>query len=277
MALRSASSTSTGFGDGWSGLSSCSSRPGSSERSFVPMVDIEEPMNLLVLGQGSEPVLLAAASDESAHESCSMSLFDSSTQLGHIRDEASRKVYTKMSEPDRRLMSYLDRLPVCASRSEALQTAFVFVLHVNPSKSEDTVQEQLSHYGYILNELRQQNRRLRPSRALLLVRTDNGEAERNRQDSWEEELEEFELVHGNIRKCGPVAVDDAVGIRGIFQDIAMSRKSRRFASHGSDSEGSCTSEPPARYEAEREDQDLSCRPDLFEALRAIPRRGRISL
>jgi len=244
-------------------------------------MNTEESMSLLVMGPGSERILSAADSSALAHTSWSMSLSECSAQLRHGMDEAFKQALASMSEPNRRLVSYLDRLPVCSSRSEALRTAFVFVLHVNPSGSQASLQEQLTHYGYILNELRQQKRGLRPSRAVLLVRTENADAEEDSQDpadfqdSWENELEEFELVHGDIHKCGPVSVDDAVGLGNIFQNIAISRKSRRCASRGSDSDGSNISNPTPLYEAEREDHLR--RPSKFKAQSALPDRGLISL
>jgi len=206
-------------------------------------------------------------------ESCSISLSASSVQLSHRVDEAFRKVQVMKSGPGRRLMSYLDRLPYCENRQEALRTAFIYVLHVNPSRCQDSFQTQLVHYGYILNELRQQNRRLRPSRAILLVRTrreglgvvETGDFEGN----WQDELEEFEVVHGDICKCGPVFTDDTASIRSIFETVAISRKNRFSESVGSDSDGSNLSTSPPFYEAECDrrifESDVELDPDLILA------------
>jgi len=237
-------------------------------------------MNLVVMGQAAEPVIIAAASSAPGCASCSISLSESSAHQGQNMDESFKRLQVRMAGQSRRLMSYLEHLPICKSRSEALHTALIYVIHVNPSPSQESVQEQLNHYGYILNELRQQNRRLRPSRAILLVRTASADSDLGNLDcgyegNWQEEIEEFEAIHNNIDRAGPVSVNDAVALRKLFESIAVTKKNRLSVSQGSDSEGSNTSLPPPLYEAECESDFFT--PEQFEAKPAPPPRGRVSL
>mmetsp|Transcript_28093 Transcript_28093/g.61329 ORF Transcript_28093/g.61329 Transcript_28093/m.61329 type:complete len:266 (-) Transcript_28093:349-1146(-) len=158
--------------------------------------------------------------------------------------------------PSFQLKFYLDKLPVCTSRQQALSTTLVYVLQVDPAEDENSVHKQLSRYGHILNELRGSSSRLRPSRALLLVHADRGATDSHAEEIWQSALRDFELVHNGIVKFGPVSTEDAKGILQVFECMAFSMKMRRQDSGGSDSEGSNFSSAAPLYEAEREEDYL---------------------
>jgi len=223
----------------------------------------EVSVKVMVMGQAADLIIEKAVSVEPAKENCSLYLSEFSNQPDTDLEEISAGVNLNMAGQSVQVMSYLSHLPACQSRLEALGTTVVYVLHINPSEGQFAVHEQLTHYGYILNELRHQKRKLRPSRALLLMRTAAVEEDPLRKcladwndAAWQSELYDFELAHTGLSKFGPISVDDAAGIRETFESIALSRNTRRQVSNGSDSEGSHVSEPPPAYEAEREDSDF---------------------
>jgi len=230
-------------------------------------------MSFVVVGQESEVVTAAAVASKC--ESCSISLSGSFTPSDNITN-------VPLLGPGVLIQPYLDCLPVCRSRAEALGTTLVYVLHVNPSQGQDTFQEQLTKYSYVLDELRCQDRRLRPSRAVVLVRTESHDSSFESQDgmdfyegSWQDELEEFELVQGNIWKFGAVSGNDVSGICDILETIALARRNRCEVSSGYDSEGSNVSGPSPLWEAEREGDVFE--PDEPAAKPNRILRGRVSL
>mmetsp|Transcript_65483 Transcript_65483/g.142823 ORF Transcript_65483/g.142823 Transcript_65483/m.142823 type:complete len:173 (+) Transcript_65483:1-519(+) len=151
------------------------------------------------------------------------------------------------------MMSYLRLLPDCESRDEAMTTTLLYVIHLNPFKGS-TTQKQMGRLGSILNELSMRKRHLRPAMAVLLLRTPSPEDELVKQDdgareTWQTDLEDFELVHRGISVLGPISLNDSSSICSVFQSVVLSAKAQRQT--GSVSLSSCFS-GPRLYEAERD-------------------------
>lgn len=186
--------------------------------------------------------------------------FDSSKQY---RTEGTKRVSAAKFVSDVPKMAKLifgplpfgEPLVACRTRFEALSSALVCVLTVDPKAGEMTFHEQLLEYERIVDALLFTRKPLRPARAILLACHDVAGCESVRPPKghmrWTERLAEYEMcVEENLWKFGPVDLNDAHQLLGVFGDIASSRILRSENSAGEDSDGSQQSDPPPLYEAE---------------------------
>jgi len=238
--------------------------------------DIEYRFAVVVMGQEADNIVADACRSQSARDfpkapseevsapekggRCLSTVpFPLSTATAASRVKLAKLIF--------RVSTEWSDIPVCSNRFEALSSVLIFVLHVNPMEGQSCFQEQLLHYEHASDEMRWQHRRLRASRAILLIRAptgaasdaeDNPEQEDIEDESWKGQLNEYELIHGALWKFGPVDLDDANGIYAVFATIASSRILRSQRSEGADSDGSHLSDLPPVYEAEREENELGC-------------------
>lgn len=111
-------------------------------------------------------------------------------------------------------------VPLCQNRLEALNTALVFALIVDQEPA--MLEAQLRQLTETVESLRARSRpKNRPVRAVLLCYT-NAE-ERNRKDLWVEIMADYEQVHGDVWKFGPIGMWEADGLHAVFTEIAACR------------------------------------------------------
>lgn len=152
------------------------------------------------------------------------------------------------------------------TRMEALSSALVCTLVIDPGPGEPSFHEQLLSYERVVDQIHFTRKALRPARAVLLCRrTDEGEempAPPPGHLSWEARLEEYEMCcDENVWKLGPVQMKEPQSIHSAFATIASKRILRGQESQGEDSDGSQQSDPPPCYDAEMDWENV---PDLAE-------------
>jgi len=148
-------------------------------------------------------------------------------------------------------------MPKCMSRLEALSTAMVFVLLVDsPSGGQpNSLQQQLQELAAAIARSRSQTRsKLRPVRAVILCSAGDAgaqpEAGFQGEDSWSSALADFEQVHGDMWKFGPVPLQDGDLLHAAFAEIV----SVRISQGGQCSEGAAGA-PPGTQEQEPEEEE----------------------
>jgi hypothetical protein len=146
-------------------------------------------------------------------------------------------------------------MPVCRTRFDALSSAMVCVLVIDPVEGELSFHEQLLQYERLVDQIRFRKKPLRPARAILLCRhagePSDPVATPKGHLSWQARLEEYEMcMDENMWKFGPVSLQTANGIHAAFATMASQRVFRGQDSTGEESDGSQQSEPPPLYEAE---------------------------
>lgn len=154
-------------------------------------------------------------------------------------------------------LGFGDPLPKFRNRFEALSSALVFVLTVDPKDGEVNFHEQLLEYERVVDALHFARKPLRPARAILLASNSGPSSELVEPPKghmrWTDRLSEYEMcVEENLWKFGPVDLSEAQDILEVFGTIASQRIMRSQGSIGEDSDGSQQSEPPPLYEAERD-------------------------
>mmetsp|Transcript_61225 Transcript_61225/g.112238 ORF Transcript_61225/g.112238 Transcript_61225/m.112238 type:complete len:453 (-) Transcript_61225:161-1519(-) len=152
-------------------------------------------------------------------------------------------------------VSFGDPLPKFRNRFEALSSALVCVLIVDPKDGEPSFHEQLLEYERLVDTLLFHRKPLRPARAMLLASHSGPSSQLVEPPAghmrWTERLSEYEMcVEENLWKFGPVDLSDAQDILAVFGTIASERIMRSQGSIGEDSDGSQQSDPPPLYEAE---------------------------
>lgn len=122
--------------------------------------------------------------------------------------------------------SYQQEPPECYSRLEASTCAAVFIVIVDPENSQDQLDafaEQMWAVERAVQAMRFKSRpEFRPVRAVLLCRAGDQEPD----DSWREQLEEFEQMNGQLWKFGadrPINLTDGNEIHAAFAQIASTR------------------------------------------------------
>eukprot|EP00928_Gymnodinium_smaydae_P048469 TRINITY_DN32400_c0_g1_i1.p1 TRINITY_DN32400_c0_g1~~TRINITY_DN32400_c0_g1_i1.p1 ORF type:complete len:499 (-),score=131.20 TRINITY_DN32400_c0_g1_i1:19-1515(-) len=145
-------------------------------------------------------------------------------------------------------------VPHCKTRFEALSSAFIYTLLLNPGDDEEMLVEQLGNFDIAVDGLRGPKRHLRTTRAVLLLTRGEPASSGDGRD-WKTLLDEFELVHDGLWKLGPIRVEDSEGLYKALAGVASSRLLRAQESNGCDSDGSHSSLCPPTWQAEREDDD----------------------
>lgn len=125
------------------------------------------------------------------------------------------------------IVSFVQALPTCRSRAEALSTCLLFPLVVNPKLDGEEVafEEQLSDLGRWSQEVSLRTRETpdkRPWRAVLLIASSAVEGQDSDQAEapWKTRLSEWELQHGALSKFGPVDMEDLDAIHAAFTHIS---------------------------------------------------------
>lgn len=139
------------------------------------------------------------------------------------------------------------------TRMEALSSAIVCTLVIDPGPGEPSFHEQLLAYERVVDQIHFTRKALRPARAILLCRRgeDDGFLSPPGHLSWEARLEEYEMCcDENVWKLGPVLMKQPQEIHSAFATIASKRILRGHESQGEDSDGSQQSDPPPCYDAE---------------------------
>jgi len=139
---------------------------------------------------------------------------------------------------------------------EALSSALVCVLVIDPVEGEPSFHEQLLQYEREVEQIHFTRKPLRPARAILLCRHEGADLEKVSPPPaghlpWQKRLEEHEAcLDENLWKLGPVTLTDPGALHAAFATIASQRVVRGQDSLGEDSDGSQQSDAPACYEAE---------------------------
>lgn len=149
-----------------------------------------------------------------------------------------------------------DPVPRCTSRADALSTVVLLSLTIDPKDGEPTVNDQLFGWENLICEMRRVQRKLRPSRAILLTRrhdtvVDDARSASCDMPSWEEKLADFEEIDGPAWKFGPVHMREGNELHSFFSEISSVRIVRAKCSDDADSDGSHASSAPPLWEAER--------------------------
>jgi hypothetical protein len=158
-------------------------------------------------------------------------------------------------------------ISTCRTRMEALSSALVCILVVDPVKGEPSFHEQLLQYERVVDQIHFTRKPLRPARALLLCRHKGCGSDETAPPPaghlpWTKRLEEHEAcLDEHLWKLGPVNLHDAQALHEAFATIATQRVVRSEGSLGEDSDGSQQSDAPPCYEAE---QDLDHPPIIEE-------------
>lgn len=149
-------------------------------------------------------------------------------------------------------VNWVQGVPPCTNRADALSNSVVFVLVVDPQKGEPTFEEQLLQYERAVYELRARRRILRPARAILLHCRDKDSPQANpsSKDGWAKRLDEWEQGDGPVCKFGPLDLRDPDAYHAVFARIASDRIVRSSRSDGGESDGSQESDAPPAWEAE---------------------------
>mmetsp|Transcript_6490 Transcript_6490/g.15820 ORF Transcript_6490/g.15820 Transcript_6490/m.15820 type:complete len:398 (-) Transcript_6490:40-1233(-) len=147
-------------------------------------------------------------------------------------------------------------IPVYRTRFEALSSALVFLLVINPRPNENNFHRQILSYERAVAELHFHSKPLRPARAVILGKWPSDEsaeadaAADSTHPPWEMQLRDLELVEENLWKFGPIDLTDTEAMHATFATIASARILRKERSGGDESDGSQDSDAPPQYEAE---------------------------
>mmetsp|Transcript_2087 Transcript_2087/g.5087 ORF Transcript_2087/g.5087 Transcript_2087/m.5087 type:complete len:419 (-) Transcript_2087:98-1354(-) len=237
--------------------------------------DIEYRYNFVVMGASCERLVVSVCTSSAATALSDLQTFDraASTQSslstntktlnrcfamvvpGGDGEEAGAKKLAKLAFQS---YSNMTDLPQCQNRADALSTAVVFIMNVNPSEDqpERSLKHQLVEYEELVFELRRTPKKCRAARAVVLCH--DGELLQSDAEgfpSWTTAIEEFEQVDGPIWKFGPVSWDDGDALHEVFASIASARLLRTQRTDAGDSDGSHASSAPPIWEAEREEDD----------------------
>jgi len=124
-------------------------------------------------------------------------------------------------------VAFGQHIPKCTSKLDALSTAMVFVLAINhPSGERLSLEEQLANLANVLDQNRAETKaKLRPVRAVILCSFQSqniGHAD----ESWAAQLSDFEQVHGDMWKFGPICTQDGDAFHAAFAEMASVRINR---------------------------------------------------
>jgi len=136
----------------------------------------------------------------------------------------------------RSVTSFLQELPRCSTRKEALSTCMVFVLVVDEcaeAAGEDGLAEQLQNVARWSQEMSLRTQDMpetRPWRAALLVRAGHdagsqlpvsgGGSEPSATEEWRRTLDDWEARHGELWKFGPIPLEDGSALHATFAQMA---------------------------------------------------------
>jgi hypothetical protein len=150
---------------------------------------------------------------------------------------------------------------------EALSSALICTLVIDPAEGEPSFHEQLVSYERVVDQIRFKRQPLRPARVIFLCRNSGHDNDPvppppHGHLSWTARLEEYEMCcDENLWKFGPVNVENGRDIHSTFATIASRRILRSHESQGDDSDGSQQSDPPPCYDAE---MDSDYMPEIAE-------------
>jgi len=125
-------------------------------------------------------------------------------------------------------VQFYQEIPTCNTRQEALSSAIVYCLDIarKDATGEPAFAEQLEALKDSIRTMRERSRsNLRPVKALLLYSSDNVRPTSS-LEVWALQLADFEQELGDMWKFGPMMLQDADGMHGIFQEITFVRTSR---------------------------------------------------
>lgn len=124
-------------------------------------------------------------------------------------------------------VAFGQNIPKSSSRLDALSTAMVFVLSINhPSGDQIALDEQLANLANVLEQSRSDTKaKLRPVRAVILLSFQDPNAG-HMDESWAVQLADFEQVHGDMWKFGPVHSEDGDAFHAAFAEMASVRINR---------------------------------------------------
>mmetsp|Transcript_124014 Transcript_124014/g.246953 ORF Transcript_124014/g.246953 Transcript_124014/m.246953 type:complete len:486 (-) Transcript_124014:171-1628(-) len=216
--------------------------------SNVPEVDDDVPFrfNFVVIGGMAHHVVQVTCSSASASSTSSKFPVNLGQQVRSPRESPKRgqafRCLCFVTAPvtgrvnlDRQKLAKLvfqpvafgQSIPKSTSRLDALSTAMVFVLSINhPSGDRLSLEEQLANLANVLEQNRTETKaKLRPVRAVILCSFHNpnvGHAD----ESWAAQLADFEQVHGDMWKFGPIYTEDGDAFHAAFAEMASLRINR---------------------------------------------------
>lgn len=152
-------------------------------------------------------------------------------------------------------------IPGCRTRMEALSSALISILVVDPADGEPSFHEQLLQYERVVDQIHFARKPLRPARAIILCRhegqPDDPVATPPGHLHWTSRLEEYEMcLDDNLWKLGPVNLTNGMDVHSVFATIASKRIMRGHESQGEESDGSQQSDPPPCYDAEMDEEHM---------------------
>lgn len=216
--------------------------------SNVPEVEDDVPFrfNFVVIGGMAHHVVQATCSSASASSTSSKKQLNSASRnrspRGSSQTVQALRCLCFVTDPmigktnsERQKLAKLVFQPVAfgqpivkvTSRLDALSTAMVFVLAINhPSGDRLSLEEQLAKLAGVLEQSRAETKaKLRPVRAVILCSFQDpnmGHAD----ESWAGQLADFEQLHGDMWKFGPIYTEDGDAFHAAFAEMASVRINR---------------------------------------------------
>lgn len=131
----------------------------------------------------------------------------------------------KLAKLGFQVMRHAENVPKYKKRQEVLSTVIIFTLSLD--RGLEYFEEQLESMAADVETMRTKNKaKFRPVRAVLLCNNtsdDPDAGQTQHEETWSAALSDYESIHGELWKFGPLNLQDKGAVRAVFAEMADCR------------------------------------------------------
>lgn len=135
-----------------------------------------------------------------------------------------RAATSKYAKLGLRPLTFSQRVPTFDGTLEASNTAFVFVILVDPGEASPSLQKQLDDLLKTIKVFKRAPRELRPKWAVIFCHSEKQpECPEEGDDPWAAAIDNFDRIHGPLWRFGSMHLEDSNMLYASFCKIASQR------------------------------------------------------